>query len=992
MSGNKTAAVRIDSRKFLSAINDSAQSKVAFFEERVSQMGKSAGGNWRLAALHAKNLYIEDVNSHQFYIADHVKEQHGKVTISNIRPLEIVEVEKQDLFSETCLKLVNAIEENDQKGMQTSFDRMKSQRFSGRAVPYSGMVKCRDGVLRQVQIASTSNSLEESTRAALVSTIVESLRDNVIVENGQVVAGQFSDGEPVKLPVTKWAARKLVARRMMESAKNAYWSKGFQQRIYEVARLVSESKIEDAVKFISPFLNEMEEFTLLNKNQVQTLVENSLAAQAIFNQQLCDDTATLMFRTNMKISRNKIIDEWRNIARRAEHPVLVENVKILEESRNFENSYQKFLSLIFETISNREVAAEALATTLDILRDKTPKIKESHDLSSKLNNLISRLKANEVDDAAIYEAEDLIATIQEELAAADSLQDFDAMPPVGGDSMEVGGDSKGGSGAPVININSPLIQIGGQSSAGDKEDEMLPDVGDVTDTEEDDLDELLGATEAPAPATPTAPAPAPAAPAAPAPASPAAPGLPESRNRGAMLESRPVHYEMKRDCDDDMPEDDEEDIEESYDPYAIGSKELKAVQEGRFISDYGAPVISDAADIEQILRVMQRLAVEHKLVGDVLEHNLPGMAKASMQALGIRIPTAKLDRAVEQVVTSFMEEAGNKAFPGAAPPFKKKGEHAKHGDKKSGIDDDGDGIPNWDDEDEGVAEDQYHKPSIPMRGYKKASINKMEEGRIRWRSKQDDAMLGECAGVSFIFDHGGTSGLKPVVLSEDGSVEIPIPEKLYSSAYSAANMAESADPADFVKWLYGSIEQLRPISDNEDLALSEAMAMIKTNPDGSISVEVTDDVDVDEIGSEMDDESEEMEDIGEMGEMDVEDESEDMEDMDEDEGMEPVESLDMSKMSDDEESEESREEMPDFEASEDMGPEEEVEEEGLAEDNDVTDPSKAKYTKHVKDNYREMPSPKLPKASDDELEDVGPDVKEDDGTGTKSPTAKKGNS
>ena len=305
---------------------------------------------------------------------------------------------------------------------------MKAQRFSSKAIPATGIVRCRDGVTRHVPVSNDSVTLESTVKNRLVAVIVESLRDRVIVENGSVVAGSFDDGDAVNLPVTKWAGRKLVAKRMLEAAKNAYWSEGFQNRVHEIAKLVAEGKVEQAVKTIAPFLAEMEEFTLLSRAQVQTLVENSLAAKAVFNIQLCEDTATLFFRTNMRLSRRKIIDEWANIARKSEHPVLAENVKILEDSKNFESSYQKFLKLIFETISNREVAAEALATTLGALKDKTPKIKESHELSSKLNNLIVRLKNRNPDDAAIYEAEDLIATIQEELAAADSLQKFDQMP------------------------------------------------------------------------------------------------------------------------------------------------------------------------------------------------------------------------------------------------------------------------------------------------------------------------------------------------------------------------------------------------------------------------------------------------------------------------------------------------------------------------------------------------------------------------------------
>jgi hypothetical protein len=150
-------------------------------------------------------------------------------------------------------------------------------------IPSTGAVKTKDGVLRQVNITNESKAFAESDRKKLIATIVESLQNNVIVENGSIVAASFNDGEPIKLPVTKWASRKLVAKRMLESANNAYWSKGFQDRIYSVAKMISESRIDEAVKSMVPFLDEMEEFTLLNRDQVQSLVENALAAKGILS-------------------------------------------------------------------------------------------------------------------------------------------------------------------------------------------------------------------------------------------------------------------------------------------------------------------------------------------------------------------------------------------------------------------------------------------------------------------------------------------------------------------------------------------------------------------------------------------------------------------------------------------------------------------------------------------------------------------------------------
>jgi hypothetical protein len=206
----------------------------------------------------------------------------------------------------------------------------------------------------------------------------------------------------------------------------------------------------------------------------------------------------------------------------------------------------------------------------------------------------------------------------------------------------------------------------------------------------------------------------------------------------------------------------------------------------------------------------------------------------------------------------------------------------------------------------------------------------------------------------------------------------------------------------FKTWLAESIEQLRPITDLEDSALNEAMAKITSNADGSISVEVSDDVEVSEISDGMDDGmddgmgdgmDDEMDDgmddeMGdEMGGMDVEvdmDGDGDPEiDTDSDEEMKPVESVDITDVEvsgDDEDSE-----IPDFEAGE-----ESMDDEGLAEDNDITDPKNSKYTKHTKENLRDMPTPKLPKKSDDQLEDLGPDLKSDDGSGTKPPVSRKG--
>lgn len=955
------SAIEMDSRKFLSALNDSAQARVTFFSEKVEEMGRLAGRNWRLAALRARDLFIEDADRGTYFVANHTKDQ-GRISINNIREVQIVEGEKAELFEDSCMRLVNAIEENDQSKMSAAFGRMKAQRFSGRTVPTSGVVKTRDGVIRNISLAG--QGLNESVKDKIVSAIVENYQDKVIVENGVVTAGYFNNGDRFRLPVTKWGTRKLVARRMREAAEKAYMSNGFQERVLELANMISENKIDQAVKTITPFLIEMEEFTLLNKAQVNTLIENALAAKGVFNQQLCDDTATLFFKTNMRASRDKIVKEWRAIAKNAEHTILAENVQILSESKNFEAAYNKFLHLVFEAISNRDVAAESLATTLQVLRDKTPKIKESHELSSKLMGLISRLKRPDFDDAAIYEAEDLIATIQEELSANESLKDFDTMPgeeSVGGlgaaapDAMSIGGDK----GQPVININSPLIQIGGSSGAAPEEagaEDLLPP------SEDDEMDQLLGGDENPpelaAPAAPASPAPAPAPAAAAPSAIPGAPPRLESRNaRKSIAESRPSHYEMNKD-NDDLSEEGElesEQVSESFDPY-----EYTIAEKSAFLAEYGSPVIKDAADLSRVVGLMRRLAVEHNLTGEDLVENLDDMARASIEAIGLRIPEARIESAVDQAVTNFIEEA-SAPFPGAAPPFKKGHDHEEeHEDHEEKGEEEGD--KPW--EEEGMAEDQFKTPGYKGMGYGRAALQKAKksrvaaEGKITWLESQEDAMLGSINGVNFILDHGGDSSVQPVILSEDGtSVEIPVPSKFVKGAFAAAGLVKG-DSSSFTQWLSESVEQLRPISEEEDQALTEATINIKTNQDGSVDLHVSGDVDI-----EADDEAEEMK---------------------------AVDAIEAQPKDEDEKHDDDQ--MPDFEKDEEADEEEkdEEEEEGLSEDRNVTAPVEGEYLTAAKEDPRTSPKHTISKPNNlNKLMGLGPDVKTDSGDGSNPPVARK---
>ena len=830
-----TGPIKMDSRKFLGALNDSAQAKLAFFENKIQDIGRQAGKNWKLAALLPKSLYIEDTDTHQHFVAVHRREKFGKVVIEGITPIVVVENQKEKLFHESCLGLINAIESNDQRGMSAAFNKMEGQRFSSRAISVTGKVRTRDGMVRHINVGG-DQALDEEVRPRLVAAIVEGLRDRVIIENGRVVGGSFNDGKPIKLPVTKWASHKLVARQMLETAKAAYWSPGFQQRILATASLIDEDKVEEAVKSVTPFLKENEEFTLLTRAQVKTLIENALAASGIYNQQLCDDTALLVYRANLRVNRKTIVQEWRSVAKKAQHPQLLENVRVLEKSKNFENTYDKFLKLVFEAISDREVTAGALATTLVVLRDRTPKIKESHELASKLNDLIDRLKEKEFDDNAIYEAEDFIATVQEELATGDDLQNFDTMP---GDmsgtppdteedpnAVEAGDDLADTLGAekanaqPSIVINAPLISFGGEGMGGAAGGAPPPPPGDDEGSDED-LDALLGGADDEAGGEQDDLMAGGAASGA---AGGGIPGMESRSRRGRPFSEEwdEEKYGSKPWENDGEEEDDEDDDkrDEDDDPYKAES----VVRPPNLGSDYGTKAISDPACVRRIAEAMVRLAKKHGLTGKKLNENMESLALAGMEVVGMRVPAKRQSAAIDQVVHAFSEEVevddedwgdkwadgddGRKRIPGLdeTDKFDEKPWPVEDGAKTNNSDDDHDDDP---------AESQYKWGTKRRRGGRNRS-NSGDEAKIEWIDSEGDGVLGEMAGVRFIFDHGGADpNVMPVILSGDGAIEVPIPDHLFDSAFTAAGLMEGHNPAPFTKWLHDGIEQFRPMSEND---------------------------------------------------------------------------------------------------------------------------------------------------------------------------------
>jgi hypothetical protein len=483
--------VEMDARTLLRTINSGALSQYKVFSERVRRMGQEQGTEFELVSLNANALIYEDLETGVLYRADVKKLKGGRIRVDNISELAVVESQKKDIFNKACVELVEAISEDDQKSADIAFGKISKQHFRNRVIPSSGMVTTRDGLARHVYV--TESIVPSEIKPFIVKAICEALSDNIRVSKGRIVEAVFGDDEePLKIPVTELTRRRVVARHMKEAAETAYKSDAFQKLTRAISANVSKSRIQEAVKIAATFLKEEQEFSLLTLDETKGLVADSLAATGCFNDQLASDVGTLFFRTGCKINKDDIVESWQKTARRSEHAALVENARILAESKNFEADYQEFLGMVFnEDLSTRSVRGEAYLNSLKSIRKVLEGQEENEGLLSAIDDYILKLDAGEeVDDATLYEVEDLLASISQELIQdVQSLADFDDIPEPAAEPAEEFGqkdlsaEAGGGGASPAVSLPMGGEEEGVEPEAGAGEEEI--EIGGEEEPEEE---------------------------------------------------------------------------------------------------------------------------------------------------------------------------------------------------------------------------------------------------------------------------------------------------------------------------------------------------------------------------------------------------------------------------------------------------------------------------------------------------------------------------
>jgi len=402
--------VTLDARKAVKFINDGAQSNVVLFENLVHRVGEKAGKNYRLVALHNNSLMFEDTEAGDYFLAKHDRSKKGnKIHITDVSRVTIKESKKSQVFANACSDLVNGICEEDSKLADVAFKRLDSCRFRPTVASTDGFVVTRDGVRRRIQI--DESVVSESNRSRIINAILHAVADNVVVEDNKVISASLGDGTEIPIPITEMDRRRMVAKSMMTVAESAHQSPGFRKFAKHIAGLVSHDKLREAVTESAQFLKEYQEFCLLDFEGFRALIENTLATQNIYNHVLAEHTALTLYRSNLKVNKDDIIDAWEKTSKLAANASLLEGVESLKSSKDFENDYVTFLTEVMT--EDKDTQRKAYLNSLAVIRKTLEsEIGREDEAVSQVDELINRLSSEDAaDDAALSEAAELLASL-----------------------------------------------------------------------------------------------------------------------------------------------------------------------------------------------------------------------------------------------------------------------------------------------------------------------------------------------------------------------------------------------------------------------------------------------------------------------------------------------------------------------------------------------------------------------------------------------------
>ena len=365
--------VSMDARKFVKFINESAQSQLASLQRCVCAMGNKVNKQYELIAAHRTSLLFEDKEANKCNIADYRYGKNRRIVISNIRPIQITESRKEHVFNNACVELVNNISEDKHKEAEAIFRKLEGCRFRSTVANEDGYVTTKDGRRRKIYEAVE----ETQDHVDIVDVVCEHvLGDNVVVGDDGIVSAIFDDGQVMQLPSIEPIKRRMVAEEMKHTANESYKSPRFQLFVRSVASMISNDHLQDAIVESAKFMKEYQEFCMLNLNEMVDLVDKTLAVQNVYNHLLVEDAALLIYKANLKVNKDDIVEAWEKVAKSTANATLLENVDAMAKAENFGDHYDTFLQVV---LNEEKEYDDIVRNYIDMILQRMKEIKETRE-------------------------------------------------------------------------------------------------------------------------------------------------------------------------------------------------------------------------------------------------------------------------------------------------------------------------------------------------------------------------------------------------------------------------------------------------------------------------------------------------------------------------------------------------------------------------------------------------------------------------------------
>jgi len=409
--------ISMDARKVVKFINESVQRQLASIGNCVKRLGDKLNRNYSLVAVHKNSMLFEDVDANKYYFADYKYNDNHEIFISNIRGVDICESRKEHVFNNACVELVEAISEGDNKGIEAAFKKIDNCRYRSTLADSDGCVVTKDGVRRKLYEVNNKGKYDVNVITEMADAIRKVVfDDNVIIEDNQVVCAILNDGKKIKIPINEEMRRRSVARQMAETASNAWSSPRFQKLVLNVASMIAEDKLQEAIVESAKFLKEYQEFCMLDKKGFLSLIEKTLATQNIYNPVLVEDVTLLMYKTNAKVNKKDIVESWKQVAKLVSNHELLEEVNKLCEADNFEEEYDKFVGRV---LSENKMEDDLIYKFALMIQDKFHKAIEAR----KKKMASEKALKKSIEDVVREETENQDVEFDEDDSKSDEISD-----------------------------------------------------------------------------------------------------------------------------------------------------------------------------------------------------------------------------------------------------------------------------------------------------------------------------------------------------------------------------------------------------------------------------------------------------------------------------------------------------------------------------------------------------------------------------------------